>query len=123
MHRGKIATLILCLLFVSFAAVQFNDPDPLPWMALYLYVAALFGLAAFGKFNRYTIWAGLAVCLIWMATLLPDFIHWLQMGAPSIVTEMKATQPHIELTREFLGLGVCLGALVWLRWKVNQSDL
>jgi hypothetical protein len=117
----KIANLILAVLFALFAAVQYNDPDPLHWMALYLFVAGVCGFAAFGKSNKYVLWAGIAVCAVWLAFTLHDFIDWVKMGEPSIVSEMKATEPHIELTREFLGVAVCLIALIWQVWRRKKA--
>lgn len=110
----KIFKLSLSLLFVLFAVVQLNDPDPWGWFAMYLYVAALFGFAAFGKAHNYAFLAGLAVILIWAATLVPDFITWFKMGMPTITGSMKAESPHVELTREFLGLLIAGTAIGWL---------
>lgn len=109
----KFFNLFLALLFALFAIVQWNDPDPWAWIALYGYVALVSGLAAFGIYRQWAILAGLAVCAVWMATLLPDFIGWIKMGAPTITGQMKATEPHIELTREFLGLAVAAAGLGW----------
>lgn len=116
----KIINLALTGLFVLFAAVQYNDPDPWGWAAMYAFVAGVCGFAAFGKVNRYVLWAGIAVCLVWMSTLLPEFINWIRTGAPNITGEMKATTPYIEFTREFLGLGICLAVLGWQTWKVRK---
>ena len=116
----KIFNLVLAALFVLFAAVQLNDPDPLGWTAFYAFVAGVCAFAAFGKTNRYVLWAGIAVCLIWMATLLPEFINWIKMGAPNIATTMKAETPYVEFTREFLGLGIGLTALSWQLWRVRK---
>lgn len=112
----KVLNLVLCILFVLFAVVQYNDPDPWAWIALYLYVAVACGMAAFGKSNKWMLMLGLGVSAIWMLTLLPDFINWVRMGMPTIVAHMKAEAPHIELTREFLGLVVCMAVLGW-QWK------
>jgi hypothetical protein len=117
----KIVNLILALLFILFAAVQYNDPDPWGWAALYLYVALVCGLAAFGRAKSYLAIVGLAICGIWMLTLLPDFIHWIQMGAPTIVATMKAEAPHIELTREFLGLLVCVVVFGWQWYRGKRK--
>ncbi|MEM6879545.1 MAG: transmembrane 220 family protein, partial [Bacteroidota bacterium] len=46
--------------------------------------------------------------VIWGLIRVPDLVDWIRQGAPSIVEEMKAEAPHIELTREFLGIGICL---------------
>ncbi len=109
----KILQYTLGLLFFVFAAVQYNDPDPLGWILIYAYVGVILILGGMNRPRKYMTLAGLAAALIWMATLIPDFIHWIQMGMPTIVGTMKAEAPHIELTREFLGLLVCVIALGW----------
>jgi hypothetical protein len=117
----KILHLTFAALFALFAAVQYNDPDPWHWMALYLFVAGVCGFAAFGKTSKYVLWLGLAVCAVWLALTAHDFVEWLRMGSPSIVSEMKATEPHIELTREFLGVAVCLAVLAWQAWRLRSD--
>ncbi len=104
----KVLNLVLCALFLLFGAVQYNDPDPWAWMLLYCFVAVMFGMAAFGHYYRPALIAGLAVCIIWMVTLIPDFIEWINVGMPNIAEHMKAETPYIELTREFLGLVICI---------------
>lgn len=109
----KIFNLILAVLFLLFAFVQLNDPDPWLWFALYAFVALVSALAAFNIYRKWAIVGGMVVVVVWMATLLPDFIAWIQLGMPTITGQMKATEPHIELTREFLGLFIAGTALVW----------
>ncbi|MBI1225055.1 MAG: hypothetical protein GC192_07430 [Bacteroidetes bacterium] len=116
----KIFNLVLTTLFILFAAVQYNDPDPIHWMALYLFVAAVCGFAAFGKFNKYVLWVGIAICVVWLAFTTHDFIDWIRLGEPSIVSEMKATEPHVELTREFFGVLICLVVLIWQYWRSRK---
>jgi hypothetical protein len=43
----KYLNILLCVLMVLFAAVQYNDPDGLFWAVLYLIPAVWAGLAAF----------------------------------------------------------------------------
>ena len=89
----KILHLLLALVFLLFAYWNMNDPDALVWVAAYGLVSLLFG---------------------WMLTMLPGMFAWVRDGFPSITEEMKATAPHIEVVREFLGLliaVVCLGVL------------
>lgn len=110
----KTVKTVLSVLFVLFAVVQLNDVDPWAWVAFYTYIALLFGLAAVGKYHKYATIGGLAIIVIWMATLLPDFINWINMGMPTITGTMKAESPHVELTREFLGLLIAGIAVGWL---------
>jgi Transmembrane family 220, helix len=100
--------------FALFAYWQFNDPDPHLWVPLYGGVSVLFALAALKRSYRPAIWLWMLVCAGWAATLLPDFVHWLQMGMPSIVETMKAEKPWVELTREFLGLLVAAAGCAFL---------
>lgn len=119
----KVFQVTLALLFFVFAAVQYNDPDPLGWILIYAYVGVILILGALDRPRKYMTLAGLAAALIWMATLVPDFIHWIRMGMPTIVATMKAEAPHIELTREFLGLLVCVIALGWQWMRVRKQGL
>ena len=116
----KITNYILTALFILFAYFQWNDPDPFYWMALYFFVAGVCLFAAYGRRNKYVLWTGMAACSIWMGMLLPEFINWIDMGMPNIAGQMKAEQPHIEFTREFLGLGICLGVLMWQHKKLEK---
>ena len=109
----KIANYLLAVVFIVFAWLQVNDSDPRGWMLLYFYVAAVCLFAAYKRKNKYVIIAGVAVCLIWMGFLFPEFINWVKIGMPNIAGQMKAATPYIEYTREFLGLSLCLVVLVW----------
>lgn len=112
----KVTEIVIAVLFALFAVVQLNDVDPWLWVAIYGVVAILAVLAATGRSYKYVYLAGIAICLIWIATLIPDFINWIQMGMPTITGSMKATEPHVELTREFFGLllsAIALGVLYY----------
>ncbi|HMQ47916.1 MAG TPA: transmembrane 220 family protein [Saprospiraceae bacterium] len=111
----------MAALFLLFAVVQFNDPDPFLWAALYTFVAVQCALAAWGKYYRKVLLGGLLICLIWLATLVPAFINWIKMGMPTIVNSMKAEAPHIELTREFLGLVIGGLTLLFFFKKAPKS--
>jgi hypothetical protein len=104
----------LAVIFLLFAGVQYNDPDPLVWMALYGSVSLLCALAALGISLRWPAVALAAVTALWMLTLAPAMLDWARMGYPTIVGSMKAEAPHIELVREFLGLLLALLAQVYL---------
>ena len=116
----KTISIIVFIVFILFAAVQYNDPDALRWIAIYGYVSLAALGAYFGRVPRWAIYAGMLVCLIWMGTLFKDFIHWIQMGMPSIVDEMHTTKPHIELVREFLGLLLAMIGLWVVRPRGNK---
>lgn len=118
----KILNIILATLFLLFAVVQYNDPDPWGWMGLYALVAGVSAFAALGIYNRWVILAGLAICVVWLGFLIPEFIHWIQMGMPNIAGSMKAEEPHIEYTREFLGLFLCIIVLGFHYFKARKKN-
>jgi hypothetical protein len=105
---------IISGLFLLFAIVQWNDPDPVIWMVFYGVMSLIYVLLALGKkFAFYLSVLMLIVSLLYMGLILPEIIKWIKDGMPSIVQSMKATIPTIEYTREFLGLLLCLIACVW----------
>ncbi|WP_114780605.1 transmembrane 220 family protein [Botryobacter ruber] len=119
----KALNIFFVILFVAAAALQYNDPDPLTWIVLYLYGAVLCFMALRGKYLPVLYWAGLGVYLIYGLYLFFDehgVISWVRdHQAENIVQSMKATKPWIEETREFFGLLLLVIALVvnmaWLR--------
>lgn len=118
----KITKLVLAGFFLLFAIVQFNDPDPLRWILMYSFVAVCMALAAFGKQQRSLNWLGILASAAWAVTLVPGFLDWLKMGSPNIAGQMKAENPYIEFTREFLGLITCTIALAWLLWLSKRKQ-
>lgn len=110
----KVAHIVLSILFLLFAIVQLNDSDPLLWIGIYSLVAVCFAFSAFRRSSKPIIIIGLVVCSVYFLYLFPDFLQWIKMGMPSITDSMKAESTYIELVREFLGLGICISALVYL---------
>ena len=117
----KITNIILTALFLLFAIVQFNDPDPYYWVAIYGAVALVSGFAVAGRYNKTAILVLAGICIIWMATLIPGVIDWIEKGMPSITGTMKAESPHIEYLREFLGLLLILLALIFHFFQARKK--
>ncbi len=111
----RILNLILSILFVLFAALQYNDPDPWIWIPIYVYAATLCFLAYRGKQYKKALIAGILVCLAYAVYLFLDkdgVLSWARdHEAESLVQTMKATKPWIEESREFGGLLIVLLAL------------
>ncbi len=110
----RIALILIALLFLLSTVLQFNDDGALPWIIAYGLVTVLFAAAALGRYYRPLTLILAIVLTIWMLALVPDFVAWLQMGAPTITGSMKAESPHVELVREFLGLLLAVAALMYL---------
>jgi len=111
----KTVNLILALIFLLFAAVQFNDDqdDILFWVLVYGGVGVISLFGAFKKYHVMTIVLGLAVVVFELFRKFPTFAKWIGDGMPSIVEEMQASTPHVELVREYLGLCICFAALIF----------
>jgi hypothetical protein len=111
----KIFNLVFCILFILFAALQYNDPDPWLWIPIYLYGAILCWLAFKGKFPRLAYIVGILGYLVYAVILFVEedgVWDWItKYNAANIAGSMKAEKPWIEDTREFLGLAILLVVL------------
>jgi hypothetical protein len=109
----KFFNIFFCIVFILFAVVQYNDPDPFLWVPIYLYPALL----CFLKFIQKPIpslayWAGFLVFGVYAIYKMFDtngIINWVQFhNASNIVSTMKVEKPWIEESREFFGLVIIL---------------
>jgi hypothetical protein len=104
----KIFNIIWGILFIIFAGLQYNDPDPYIWGPIYLFGAGCCLLAARGRFYRRAYLFGIFIYLVYAAYLFFDkngVIDWAtEHHGENIAETMKATKPWIEETREFFGL-------------------
>ena len=112
----KILNVFFAVIFVVSAGLQYNDPDPLVWIAIYLYAAILCFFAARGKYYPNAYLLGMVVYLAYASYLFFDkdgVLSWAnEHNAESLVTTMKAEKPWIEETREFGGLLILFVALL-----------
>lgn len=99
----KYFALLMVLVFALFAGWQFNDPDPVLWVTLYLVGAYVSWQMYQGKHN-----AEMLVVLALLA-LAGAVSAWQQMTAWEGINpedlSMKSTNQ--ELAREAFGLGIC----------------
>jgi hypothetical protein len=105
---GRVVNLVFTGLFLLFAALQYNDPDPWRWIPIYGLAALLCyryatGLAPqAGAILLILFCAGYGVYLFMGAD---GVFSWAtEHRAENLVQTMKATKPWIENTREFGGL-------------------
>ncbi len=104
----KIFNSIFLFLFLISAVLQYNDPDQVLWILIYLFGATIC-FFAIRKYNypRITL-AGVFLLFVYAVYLFFDkdgVLTWLtQHKAENIAGSMKASAPWIEETREFFGL-------------------
>ena len=112
----KIVNIFFCVIFIIFAALQYNDPDPYIWIPIYLYAAVLCALAAKNKFYPVAYWIGIIVYGLYAAYEFfakDGVLDWMQKHhAENIAHTMKAETPWIEETREFFGLIILISVLL-----------
>lgn len=120
----KITSAIFTLLFVVFAVVQYNDPDPLRWMILYGILAVISG---FGTVGRYNVWVNRLALLLFtgfFAYHLPSLFEWVGTHPDDhLIESMAPDKPWIEESREALGalIGV-IAMLVHLRFHSSMKS-
>ncbi|MFI5155557.1 MAG: transmembrane 220 family protein [Chitinophagales bacterium] len=126
----KIFNIFFCIVFIIFAALQYNDPDPYVWIPIYLYAAILCARASSKKY--YPAAYGLGI-LIYASYAVYKFfckdgvLDWIRLhNEENIAETMKATKPWIEETREFFGLliliVVLLINLLYARSRVKRKE-
>lgn len=112
----KIFNITFIVIFIIFAALQYNDPDPYIWMPIYLYAAFLCYQSIKHKYNKVLYIIGLIAYGsygIWLFFDKVGVLDWAEEHhSESIVESMKATKPWIEETREFFGLVIVMVVLV-----------
>ena len=125
----KIFNIFFCFVFILFAALQYNDPDPYLWMPIYLYTAIFCWLAFRNKFytTAYLIgiiaYAGYALYKVFDANGLIDWAT--KHDAENIAETMKAEKPWIEESREFFGLVILIVVLginyFYAKYKMKKA--
>jgi hypothetical protein len=112
----KTLNIILSILFIIFAALQYNDPDPFLWFPIYLLAAFLCWRASQGIHHRSLYITAISIYIIYAIYLVFEkngVIAWAsEHAAESLVTTMKAEKPWIEETREFGGLVILIAAML-----------
>ena len=112
----KVFNLIFFILFILFAALQYNDPDPYLWMPIYLYAAVLCWLAFRGKYYPTACLIGIVLYLGYAVYLFIEkdgVWDWMtEHNADNIAGSMHAETPWIEDTREFFGLVILIVVLL-----------
>jgi hypothetical protein len=107
---------IFGFIFVLFALLQYNDPDPYLWIPIYGFAALVCILNARGKYDFFTHAAAIVFCLGFSLKLLfvkEGVIDWYSRhNAENLVQSMKATKPWIENAREFGGLLIIMVVVI-----------
>lgn len=102
----KTLAVVFGLLFLSFVAVQYNDPDPALWMVIYGLAALLCFLSAASKMPLGALWLAALASVVGGIYMWPERYEGISIGGGDI--------RNIEEARESLGLFLIAGALIAL---------
>jgi hypothetical protein len=120
----KIVNLVLATMFVVFAFLQLNDPDPFTWISIYGAMAVICVLAAF---RRYYVPAYIVLLVVYIAYSFSSFssiVRWLRSDDKAMLFDnvAKMQNLYIEESREYLGLMICVLVLILnlIMWWLQQ---
>jgi glucan phosphoethanolaminetransferase (alkaline phosphatase superfamily) len=115
--------LFWSLLFLLFAFVQLNDPDPEVWASIYV-VAAIFSvLAVRGKHPLIPLGLVIVACLVGAVYYFPESVSsWISQEMEQKDLTMKT--PQMEEARETFGLlliALVLSYSAYLGWNKQKN--
>lgn len=114
--------IVLATMFFIFAIIQLNDPDPIIWFSIYLVVALISIISNYKKIPVYIVWTLIIGYLLYAGLHFYYFIDWVQTEQKDeIFGEMVYEKPYLEGTREFIGLVMAAGALLYQVDKRKKS--
>jgi hypothetical protein len=115
MKVGRIVNFLLAVMFLVFAFVQVNDPDPIVWILIYGAMAVFAIMAIFEFYPRKFLIGFLIVFVLYSAVYWRGMLEWFQQDDKSLLFDdvAKMQYPYIEEAREFLGLMICIIVLAF----------
>lgn len=116
----KVLYLIPAILFMLFAYFQWNDPDSIPWIIIYLVVSGLFWFGFFGKSSARAALGVGGILLIGMGLYVGGAWEFLTNEDGIAFSQgMQNDYPYIEQAREFGGLTIAFLSVLglWLAWR------
>lgn len=109
---------LFLLAYLLSAVVQYNDPDPWGWFAIYM-SSAVMCIAWFRR--RLPRWYApllLAISLVWIGTLLPAVVG--QVSLPELFESLSMKSRSIEEAREIGGL---LLVTIWASALAHRKSM
>ena len=110
--------LLFFFAFTLSAAVQYDDPDPLAWMAIYIAAAGMCAAQLAKRQPRWLPGLLLAVTLVWIISLLPNIVG--EVSWAQIVESISMKSQAVEEAREIGGLSI---VLAWALCLLTRQQL
>lgn len=105
----RVICIALSVTLDAFAVLQYNDPDPAVWMAVYFGMSALCLWSAFGALPR------VVPAVVVVAALIGAYLLWPETYQG--LSGKMDSRPGVELARESLGLLICALVAAYLAWR------
>ena len=111
---NKVVNFLLAVMFLVFAYLQLNDPDPIVWIPIYGVMAIVCVLAMFQYYPRAVLFSLVIFYTLYSFFYIPGVKEWLAQDDKSQLFSnvAKMEHPFIEESREFLGLMINVAVLV-----------
>jgi hypothetical protein len=111
----KVLNFILAVMFLFFAFLQVDDPDPLIWIVIYGSMAVLAVLAMFNVYNKNITLVLLVLYVAYSLVFVNGLTEWFSKEDKAELFDdvAKMQHPYIEETREFMGLWICIIVLIF----------
>lgn len=119
----RIVNFLLAVMFLLFAFLQINDPDPVIWILIYGAMAVLSVMAIFSFYPTRFILALMIVYIGYSTVYFPGVVEWFRSDDKAMLFDdvAKMQYPYIEESREFLGLLICIAVLIFYLLKSRNS--
>lgn len=119
----RIVNFILAVMFLTFAFVQINDPDPVIWILIYGSMAVFSIMAIFEFYPKKFIIGFLVLLALYSLAYVPGVLEWLRKDNKALLFDdlAKMQFPYIEEAREFLGLLICIVVLVFYTLRSGRK--
>ncbi|MGY5353700.1 transmembrane 220 family protein [Wenyingzhuangia sp. IMCC45467] len=112
--RNIIINSLLFLMFMAFAVLQLNDPDPIIWFTIYFVIAIICLLINFISINNKIIYGYIVLLIIYAGFHFSYLIDWLHTNEKEeIFGKMVYEKPYLEGSREFIGLAMGIAGLIF----------
>lgn len=111
----RVVNFLLAVMFLIFAFLQLNDPDPIVWILIYGIMAVVCVLAMFEFYPRNALIILAVIYLLYSIYYFPGVKVWLSQDNKSQLFDnvAKMEHPFIEESREFLGLMINVAVLIF----------
>lgn len=97
----RLAASAFAALFLFAALLQYNDPDPVAWVAIYLAACMSCLVTAFRRTDWELSAAVAGVALVWALTLLPEAAR---VPLAHLFAAWEMADVRVEIAREMYGL-------------------